>query len=67
MSQVKRKFAELYGANVTRSPGMFLVEVLDEVWGMDIIFVMYFPHSCSLSMTLGIEVSYETISCPGWL
>jgi hypothetical protein len=39
MSQAKRKFAEMGSVNVTRSSGVFLVEVPDEIWSMDVIFV----------------------------
>jgi hypothetical protein len=44
MSWVKRQFAEADGADATRSPGVFSVEVSDEIQSMDVIFV----HPCIL-------------------
>jgi hypothetical protein len=36
---VKRKFAEPNGTNATRSPGMFLVEVSDKLWGVNVVLI----------------------------
>jgi hypothetical protein len=47
---VERKFAKADGMDATRSPGVFLVEVSDEIQRMDIVFI----HPCVLFVAIAL-------------